>query len=440
MLLRDIPRYHQERRDRLMAKHPGAMFIFPSAQELLRNPDVTFPFRQESNFFYLTGFEEPEAILVLAPADKGSKDYRTILFVRERNPERELWDGERYGVEGAKAHFHIDEAYPITDFDSKIQGYIKTAAKVFYRVGLDETMDRRMFGHLEAVRKSFGRSGFGLLGLEDPGAVVGEMRLFKDKHEVEFLRRAGQISGKAHAQAMKETKPGMNEGEIQAVIEYHFRRGGCRRLGYDSIVAGGKNACCLHYRSNNDGLHDGDLFLIDAGGEYEYYTADITRTFPVGKKFTPAQARIYDLVLKVQKECIAMAKPGVRFHDIHDHACKGLTQGLIDLGLLKGTVQENIESQAFRRLYPHNTGHWLGMDVHDVGLYRTGSQSRVLEPGMVFTIEPGLYFQTYDQEVPEEYKGIGIRIEDNILITENGCENLTVSAPKERAEIESLRA
>ncbi len=266
------------------------------------------------------------------------------------------------------------------------------------------------------------------------------MRLFKSAEEIEDLRKSCQITAWAHTAAMKAVQPGMNEFEMEALVDYEIRKKGCRRLGYESIVAGGKNATCLHYRSNNDTLHDGELLLIDAGGEYQYFSADITRTFPIGRKFSMAQAKLYDLVLKAQLEAIAITRPGTTLPEIHQRACETLVDGLLSLGLLKGTAKEILKSNGHQRLYPHNTSHWLGMDVHDVGLYRIQSEPRPLEPGMVLTIEPGLYTQPNDSEVPAEFRNIGIRIEDDILVTKTGCEVLTRDAPKTRAEIETLRS
>ena len=421
-----------------MKSNSGAVFIFPSSAEVLRNPDVHFPFRQESCFSYLSGFEEPDSVLVLSPAKSGP-GYRTVMFVRHRDAEREMWEGERYGIEGAQRVFGADEAFAIDQFDSKLPELIAGSDKVYYRVGLSAENDRKVLDALEKNRRSQGRTGKALPPIKDPNEVVGEMRLFKSPEEIALLRKACQISAQAHKTAMKEVHPGMNEFEVEALIDYIFRKNGCQRVGYGSIVAGGKNAACLHYRSNNEPLKDGDLLLIDAGGEFDYYTADITRTFPVGKKFTAAQARVYDLVLKVQKECVSMAKPGAKLPDIHKHAFEGLTEGLLTLGLLKGAKDEIVKNGGFRRFYPHGTSHWLGMDVHDLGLYLKNGEPRPLEPGMVFPIEPGFYVQPTDLDGTAEYRGIGIRIEDDIVITASGCEVLTKDAPKERAEIEALR-
>jgi Xaa-Pro aminopeptidase len=440
MLLTQVPSYFKSRREKLMnhSDAQGAVFIFPAAHELARNPDVTFPFRQESHFFYLTGFEEPESFLVLLPALSGSKP-KTVMFVRKRDPLMEMWEGERYGTEGALKVFGADEAYLFEDFETKMPELMKGAEKVYYRANMDEANDRKVMAALEKHRRSAGRSGKPMMALLDPQVILGEMRLFKSDEEIKHMREACRITALAHTSAMKEVKPGMNEFEVEALIDYVFRKNGCARVGYGSIVAGGKNAACLHYRFNNEVLRDGDLLLIDAGGEYNYYTSDITRTFPVGKQFTKSQAVIYDLVLKAQMECIAMAKPGATLPAIHRKACEILTEGMLSLGLMKGEVSKLIDSGEFKRFYPHGTGHWLGMDVHDVGLYQINGEPRKLEPGMMFTIEPGFYVQPGDEAARGEFKDIGIRIEDDILVTPQGCEIMTSGVPKKREEIEALR-
>jgi Xaa-Pro aminopeptidase len=438
MLLQQLPPYFKARRDALRKAYPNAIFLLPSNDEVLRNPDVHYAFRQESSFFYLTGFEEPESFLLLTPQ-------KMVLFVQRRDAEKEMWEGERYGTEGAKRVFGADEAYESGEFEKKLPELLSEAGgaqiqQIYYRVGMRESMDRRVLGAMEQFRRSLGRVGKSLPSLTDPNEVIGEMRLFKSPDEVAQMRKACKASAFAHKEAMSATKPGMNEFEIEALVDYQCRKQGLQRMGYGSIVAGGKNAACLHYRFNNEELRDNELLLIDAGGEYNYYTADITRTFPIGRKFTKAQATIYDLVLKSQKECIAMAKPGATLAGIHRRATEVLTEGLLTLGLLKGNRDEIIKNNVQKRFYPHGTGHWLGMDVHDVGLYTQKGEPRKLEPGMVFTIEPGLYFQPGDLEAPAEYRNIGIRIEDDILVTPTGCEVMTADAPKEREEIEALKA
>jgi Xaa-Pro aminopeptidase len=443
MLLSKLPGFFKTRCDTLMKANPHAAFIFPSNEEVVRNPDVTYPFRQESNFFYLSGFDEPESFLLLLPAGSQrpkSGHYRKVLFVRKRDPEKEMWEGERYGTDGALNVFGADEAYLIEDFDRKLPELLTGAEKVYYRLGQSPHADQKVLSGLESWRRSMGRSGQALPSISDPNEVIGEMRLFKTPEEVELLRKACQITAAAHKTAMKEVRPGMNEYEVEALIDYVFRKNGCQRTGYGSIVAGGKNAACLHYRANNEALRDGDLLLIDAGGEFDYYTSDITRTFPVGKRFSEAQAKAYDLVLKSQMAAIQMAKPGARLPEIHKHVLEVLIDGFLSLGLMKGSAAEILKSGGHRRFYPHNTSHWLGMDVHDVGLYRRGGEPRALEAGMCFTIEPGFYVQPGDRECPAEFRDIGIRIEDDILVTQTGCDVLTKDAPKTRAEIEALRA
>ena len=440
MIKKSVPSYFKERRDRLMKNNSGAAFLFPSAQEVLRNPDVGYPFRQESNLYYLTGFDEPESFLILAPQSDKPGEYKSVLFVREKDSLKELWEGERYGVDGAKSVFGVNETYPISALKEKLSSLLRPANQVYYRIGNCKKTDELVFNSLNHLRLTYGRSGRGLLPIYDSHQEVGELRLYKSKAEIEILQKACDISSLAHKTAMQEVKPGMNEYEVQALMDYVFIKNGCARNGYGSIVASGKNACCLHYTSNNEVMREGDLLLIDAGGEFDYYTSDITRTFPVGHLFSKEQAQIYDLVLSTQKSVIDIAKPGLAYEKLHETACDLLTEGLLSMGFLKGKKSEILKDMSFKRLYPHGTGHWLGMDVHDVGLYKKNNESRRLEPGMVFTVEPGLYFQLYDQEVANAFKGIGIRIEDNILITDSGNINLTAAAPKERTEIERLRA
>jgi Xaa-Pro aminopeptidase len=438
MLRKDIPLFFKARRDRLMKTHPGAAFVFPATPIHMRNPDVDYPFRQESNFFYLSAFEEPESWLVLAPQTSSPGAYKAVLFVQERNVEMELWEGERYGADRAKSWFHVDEAYVNTELDAKLPELLKSSDRVYYAAGMYPEYDERLYRALAKVRRAHGRSGRGQLPIHDPKEPLGEMRLFKTAEEVEYLRKACKISSLAHAAVMKEARPGWNEAEVEALIDYTLRRNGCARVGYGSIVAGGKNATCLHYRANNEPLREGDLLLIDAGGEYEYYTSDITRTWPVGRTFTLEQEKVYDLVLRAQKETLAILKPGLEYAEIHKKATEVLVEGLLSMGHLKGDTKSIIANGLQRQFYPHGTGHYLGMDVHDIGLYGEGSR-RKLEAGMCFTVEPGLYYQPGDAQAPEAFRGIGVRIEDNILITANGYENLTADCPKEKSDILALR-
>ncbi len=419
-----------------MEHKSNAAFILPAFPEHIRNGDNYYTYRQDSNLYYLTGFDEPDSFLVIItrPVNK------TLLFVRPRDPTMEIWNGERYGVDGAKKVFGVDETFLTSEFETKLPEYLRNVETLYYRVGNYEALDRRVLAMMEKFRVSLGRTGRSLVTITDPQSVIGEMRLFKDAEEAALMRRSCAITAQAHKEVMATTKPGMLEYEVAANIESAFKRGGSRILAYDSIVGGGKNATCLHYHSNNCKLNDGDLVLIDAGGEYESYASDITRTFPVGRKFSPAQAKIYDLVLKVQKATVEQCRPGATFEFLHQFAAEALVEGLLTLGLLKGSVRALIDTKQHMRFYPHRTGHWLGLDVHDCGLYMTDGQSRVLEPGMVFTVEPGIYCQPGDMECPEEYRGIGVRIEDDIMITANGYENFTIDAPKEREAIEALRS
>ena len=434
MLIQKNPAFFKQRRENL-TKRPeaeGAAFLFGAAPEYLRNNDVHHAYRQDSTFYYFSGFDEPESYLLILPK-------KTVMFVRKRDALKEMWEGERYGIEGALSVFGVDEAYAYDEFEAKMPELLKGIESLYYRANVIETEDRKVFSILEALRRSYGRSGRGLLSIKDPSDLVGELRLRKSSEEIEFMRKACLYTANAHKAAMIETRPGMNEFQVEAMIDYSFRKQGCQRLGYGSIVAGGKNATCLHYRANNEALRDGDLLLIDAGGEFNYYTSDITRTFPIGKTFSKAQAKIYDLVLKAQVSCIGLAKPGTTLVQIHQNASEILTDGMLQLGFLKGSRDALIKSSEFRKYYPHGTGHWLGMDVHDAGLYLTNGEPRRLEKGMMFTIEPGFYVQPNDKEAPAEFRDIGIRIEDDILITDTGCEVMTAGVPKNRDEIEALR-
>ena len=432
MLLSQIPAYYRLRRDVLKSKSPKSAFLIAGNIEMYKTADQHFEFRQDSDLYYLTGFTEPDAFLVMNAGV-------STLFVRERDALMELWNGERYGVDGAKKVFGVDAAYPIKELKQRLPDLLKGADAVYYRMGIHKCYDDLVLEALESYRRSQGRSGSGLLAIKDTAELVHEMRVIKSDDEIKLMRKASQITAQAHIEAMKQTKPGMMEYEVQAILEYVYRKSGCERNAYYPIVAGGKNATCLHYHFNNEELKEGSLLLIDSAGECGYYASDITRTFPVGRKFSTVQARIYDLVLEANKKAIAVIKPGVRYEEVHNTATKVLAQGLIDLGILKGSVEECIKTAEIKKYYPHGTSHLLGMDVHDVGLYRIHDQSRVLEPGMCFTVEPGLYFQPGDQGYPDEYRGIGIRIEDDIVVTQDGCEVLTKDAPKERAEIEKLR-
>ncbi len=440
MLKFEIPKYYKERRDQLLKDHPETSFIFAANRVPLRNSDVNYPFRQESNFYYLSGFEEPESFLVLSYNPQAPKKYRSTLFVQPRDTKMELWEGERYGKDRVQSIFFVDETKENHEFLSLLPELLKDSKKIYHLLGNDLEVDQGLIDALIAIRKKKGRSGTGLLPIYDPTPIIGEMRLVKSDAEVQVIGKACDATSKAHAIAMKTIRPGMNESEIEALLEYEFKKGGCQRIGYESIIAGGRNACCLHYTANNEPLKDGDLVLIDAGGEFDYYTADVTRTFPVGNKFSTEQKAIYEIVLEANKQAISIVKPGLAYEKIHEKAQQVIAEGLKKIGLLDGSIEEIIKDKnKLFRYFPHLTGHFLGMDVHDVGVYRPAGKSRVLKSGMVFTIEPGIYCQPTDSKCPDSYKGIGIRIEDNILVTSGGYRVLTSEAPKEIKEIEDLK-
>lgn len=430
-----------ERRRKVFKKLQNAVMIIPANPELIRNNDVHFEFRQESNFYYLTGFDEPDAIAVLKSI-KGKEEF--ILFVRPKDLSKEIWTGFRAGVEGAASLYGANKAYPVSEFDSQASSLLQGSESVYYsffktlhRNGV-ELLDQKILRLLDEHRASLGRTGLGLKRVFDANELLAEMRLFKSKDELDCLRKAAEISTKAHLKAMACCRPGLFEYQIEALIEFIFRNEGSARYGYPSIVASGPNATILHYVENNRELLSSDFLLIDAGTEWNFYTADITRTFPVSGKMTVAQEEIYKIVLDVQKECVKMARPGQTMLGIHNFAVKALTRAMISLGFLKGSAGSLIKSLAYKKYYPHGTGHFLGMDVHDVGLYYRNGEPRKLEPGMVFTVEPGFYVLEKDRTVPSRYCGIGVRIEDDVVITRSGNEVLTSAVPKEVDEMCSL--
>jgi len=430
--------FHQ-RRTKFLSQIKGSAAIFFAAPDLIRNNDVHHAYRQDSNFYYLTGLEEPESICVLNPQ---SKDPFT-LFVEPKDKMKELWEGKMLGLEGAKNQLGADEAISSKDneaFEEAVIQCLLEAESLYYRVGVSPQMDQKIFSLMAKAARRLGRTGRSLWPILDPNDVLGEMRLIKSPNEVACLQVAATITAQAHTDAMRYCKPGMFEFELEAALFHSFRAAGAGRLGYGSIVASGSNACVLHYTDNQTKMNENDLILIDAGAEFQYYTADITRCFPVGSRFSPEQREVYQSVLLAQKECVAMARPGRTLKEIHEHAVEVLTEELKRLKVLKGTTSSLIKAEAYRPYYPHGTGHWLGMDVHDVGRYyeQAYSNSRKLKPGMVFTVEPGLYFGE-DSKAPAKLKGIGIRIEDDVLITEKGHQVLTSAVPKEIEEIESFR-
>jgi len=409
--------------------------ILPAAPVQFRNRDAEYHYRQDSDFHYLTGFPEPDAVLVLKP---GREHGEYILFCRERDPASEIWTGPRSGQEGAMEQYGADDAFPIDDIDEILPGLLEGVDRVFYTMGEYSDFDQHVIAWVNQLRKQ-SRGG-----MHTPGEFVAldhllhEMRLFKSSHEVKAMRKAASISAKAHCRAMQACRPGQYEYQIEAELLHEFMQAGSRFPAYASIVAGGANACVLHYIDNKDALQDGALLLIDAGAEYDYYAADISRTFPVNGTFSPAQRALYEVVLKAQYAAIAQVKPNKHWNDPHEAAVRVITEGLVELGILKGEVDKLIEEAAYKRFYMHRTGHWLGMDVHDVGDYKIDDEWRVLEPGMTLTVEPGLYIPAGSKKVAKKWWDIGIRIEDDVLVTKTGHEVLTHGVPKEVDEIEAL--
>jgi Xaa-Pro aminopeptidase len=425
------------RREELMnMMGPGCIAVLPAAPERIRNRDAHYPYRQDSDFFYLTGFPEPEAVLVLVP---GREHGQYILFCRERDPAREVWDGARAGQDGAVRDFGADDSFPIDDIDEILPGLIEGREKLYYTMGVDLDFDHRVIGWVNHVRQN------ARTGAKAPGEFVSlqhllhEMRLIKSRNEIGVMRRAAQISAAAHRRAMQVCRPGMMEYEVEAEFQAIFRRHN-GWPAYTPIVGGGGNACVLHYINNDQPLKDGDLLLIDAGVEIECYASDITRTFPVNGRFSPEQRAVYELVLKAQDAAIEAIAPGRHWNEFHDVATRVLTEGMIALGILQGSVDEALEQGTYRRFFMHRTGHWLGMDVHDVGDYKVDGEWRLLEPGMVVTVEPGLYIAAGSEGVDPRWWNIGVRIEDDVLVTRDGREVLTADVPKRVDEIERLMA
>ncbi len=421
-----------ERRKRLLAQLGDGVAILPTAPEKVRNRDAHHPYRFDSYFWYLTGFPEPEAVLVMVGGDKP----QSILFCREKSEEREIWDGYRHGPQGACEAFGFDAAYPVETLDTKLIELLADRDALWYSLGHDAEWDIRISTALNAVRAQTRAGKHAPRKMLDLRATLDTMRLTKDAAEIAAMKRAAEISSAGHARAMHACHPGMAEYELEAELGYEFRRRGADAHAYTPIVAGGQNACVLHYVSNNKLLNDNTLVLIDAGCEVEGYAADITRTFPVGGRFSAAHRDAYEVVLAAQNAAFAAIKPGNHFMDPHEAALKILAQGMLDLKLLTGTVDGVIESEAYKRFYMHRTGHWLGLDVHDAGEYREGNAWTVLAPNMALTVEPGLYIRPAD-DIPSAMHGIGIRIEDDVLVTAMGCDVYT-SAPKTVAEIEEV--
>ena len=424
------------RRRRFMdAIGEGAVAILPAAPVAVRSNDVDYVYRQDSDFYYLTGFTEPQSAAMFAP---GHPDGEFVMFVPPRDKERETWTGRRAGIEGAMIDYGADKAFVFDDFDKVAAQYLAKAERVHYPLGHNESMNTSVLKLVRAAQSMRPRLGSGASAIFDPREILHEARLRKDAGEIELMRRAAAISAEAHRRAMREARPGMMEFEVEAIVDFTFRRSGATGPSYPSIVACGGNASVLHYVTNDCELRHGQMLLIDAGCEYQFYASDITRTFPVGAGFDPLHKAIYEIVLAAQTKAIEAIKPGVHVDEPHDAAVKVLVAGMIELGLLTGSVDDAIASGSFRRFYMHRTSHWLGMDVHDVGLYRTEGKPRVLEPGMVLTVEPGIYIGPDDDGVPEKFRGIGIRIEDDVLLTADGHEVITSATPKSVADVEAL--
>ena len=424
------------RRRALMAEmEENSIAILPAAPERTRNRDVEHPYRQDSDFWYLSGFPEPEAVMALIP---GREHGEFVLFCRERDRAMEIWNGYRAGPEGAVEKFGADDAFPINDIDEILPGLIEGRDRVYYDMGRDPEFDRQVMSWVNSIRARV------RTGAHPPGEflalthVLHDLRLYKSAGELKVMRRAGEIAAAAHVRAMRAVRPGMFEYQLEAEYLHEFMQRGARSPAYPSIVGGGANGCILHYIDNSEKLRDGDLVLVDAGCEYHSYASDITRTFPVNGRFSREQQALYEVVLAAQYAAIEAVRPGNHWNAFHEASVQVLTQGLVDLGLLKGGVAELIETEAYRPFYMHRTGHWLGLDVHDVGDYKVDDQWRVLEPGMVLTVEPGLYVAPDDTSVDARWRGIGIRIEDDLAVTRDGHEILTGDVPKEVADIHAL--
>ena len=423
----------QHRRQLMRMMGDNSIAILPSAPVLLRNRDVEHGFRQDSDFYYLSGFPEPESVIVLAP---GRKQGQYILFCRERDKKKETWDGRRYGPEGAVEYFDADDAFPITDLEDILPGLMEHCESVYYTIGLNPEFDKHVMNCVNSLR-SKSRGGtqvpYEFVSLD---YLLHDMRLFKHRDELRLMRKAAKISVQAHINAMKVCDPGMHEYQLEAELLYHFNRNGAG-WAYPSIVGGGANSCILHYTENDQPLNDGELVLIDAGAEYQSYASDITRTFPVNGRFKAAQREIYELVLEAQEAAISKVKPGNHWNDPHEAAVRVLTKGMVELGLLKGNVRSLIKDGGYSKFYMHRTGHWLGMDVHDVGDYKVDDEWRLLEKGMVLTVEPGLYIPAGTRGV-KRWWNIGVRIEDDVAVTKDGHEILSAGLPRTCEEIEAV--
>ncbi|CAN5225210.1 Xaa-Pro aminopeptidase [soil metagenome] len=426
--------FARRRRQLMRMVGRGGIAIIPAAQVRIRNRDVAYDFRQDSDFFYLTGFGEPEAVAVLIPG-RGQGEY--ILFCRERDPDKEVWDGPRAGQEGAVTEYGADDAFPISDIDDILPGLLEQCERVYHTMGMQPEFDSRLTGWVNELRAR------ARAGVQTPQEFVAldhrlhDMRLYKSRAEIGAMRRSARIAAAAHKRAMRACRPGLMEFEIEAEFMHEFHRHGIG-TSYHPIVGGGRNTCILHYNANDAPLNDGELLLIDAGCEYDYYASDITRTFPINGRFTSEQRAVYEIVLDAQQAAIDKARPGNHWNDPHDAAVRAITRGLKRIGLLKGSLPKLIKDAAYSRFFMHRTGHWIGMDVHDVGDYKVGDEWRVLEPGMVMTVEPGIYIGSGSRGIARKWWNIGVRIEDDVLVTREDPDVLSKDAPKHPDAIEEL--
>lgn len=427
--------FKRRRRQLMRMMGPNSIAILPSAPMVTRNRDVEYRYRPDSDLYYLTGFPEPEAVAVLIP-DRKQAEY--ILFCRERDKKKEMWNGARAGQEGACETYGADDSFPIGDLSDILPRMLEQCERVFYAMGCNPELDKQLGEWVNDIRNHSRSGTHGPLEFVALDHYLHDMRLYKSRAEIKAMRTAARITAKAHRRAMQVCRPGMMEYQLEAEIAHEFAHHGARAEAYPSIVGGGNNACVLHYIDNNHELRDGDLVLIDAGCEYDYYAADITRTFPVNGTFSAPQHELYELVLEAQEAAIKQLKPGNHWNDPHDAAIKTVTKGLVEMGILKGPVPKLIKNKGYEKFYVHRTGHWLGMDVHDVGDYKIDGEWRLLEPGMVLTIEPGIYIPKGTRGIDSRWRNIGIRIEDDLLVTKDGHDILTKDAPKTVAEIESL--
>ncbi|MBV9214565.1 MAG: aminopeptidase P N-terminal domain-containing protein [Acidobacteria bacterium] len=419
------------------AMEPNSVAVIPAAHEATRSYDTEYKFRQDSDFWYLTGFPEPDAIAVIDPSSKTPYS----LYVRPRDLEMETWFGRRQGVDGAVKNYGADRAFPIERFSGDIGKLLDGHERLYYRFAVDKGLDQTILGYLTEQRVRRIKTAYPPHIIIDPTPIIGDMRLHKTEKEIEAMQRAADIAAEAHVLAMKKVKPGMNESQVEALMESYMRDKGASGVAYNSIIGGGDNATILHYVENNMPLKDGDLILIDAGAEYQGYASDITRTFPINGKYSKAQREVYDIVLDVQEKCIEYTKVGNTVKARQEYSIELLTEGMKQLGLLKGKTKDLIKKKAYMKYYMHGVGHYLGLDVHDAGRYFTdqgAKNSRPFAPGMVLTVEPGLYIPPDDKSAPAKYRGIGIRIEDDVLVTKDGNRNLTSKVPKDPDEIEAL--